>query len=115
MTPISSPATSAPGTLPKPPSDTVTKATMPSVSPTVGDDVEEGRDQRAGEAGRAGRDRPGDRLHAVGPDAHQLRRGGILGHRQHLLTERRPRQQQMQPERHQQRDDAGQQPRGLDA
>ena len=34
--PISSPATSAPGTLPKPPSDTVTKATMPSVSPTVG-------------------------------------------------------------------------------
>ena len=37
MTPISSPATSAPGTLPKPPSDTVTKATMASVSPTVGE------------------------------------------------------------------------------
>src|SRR6202140_994450 len=36
MTPIRSPATSAPGTLPKPPSDTVTKATMPKVSPTVG-------------------------------------------------------------------------------
>ena len=37
MTPINSPATSAPGTLPKPPSDTVTKPTMPSVSPTVGE------------------------------------------------------------------------------
>ena len=37
MTPIRSPATSAPGTLPKPPSDTVTKATMASVSPTVGE------------------------------------------------------------------------------
>src|SRR5216683_443198 len=36
MTPIRSPATSAPGTLPKPPSDTVTNATMPKVSPTVG-------------------------------------------------------------------------------
>src|SRR5258705_8502996 len=36
MTPISSPATSAPGTLPNPPSDTVTKATIPRVSPTVG-------------------------------------------------------------------------------
>ena len=37
MTPIRRPANSAPGTLPKPPSDTVTKATMPSVSPTVGE------------------------------------------------------------------------------
>src|SRR3954453_10896467 len=36
MTPIRSPAASAPGTLPKPPKDTVTKATIPSVSPTVG-------------------------------------------------------------------------------
>ena len=37
MTPIRSPATSAPGTLPKPPSDTVTNAMMASVSPTVGE------------------------------------------------------------------------------
>ena len=36
MTPISRPATSAPGTLPKPPSDTTTKATSASVSPTLG-------------------------------------------------------------------------------
>ena len=37
MTPISSPATRAPGTLPNPPSETVTKAMMASVSPTVGE------------------------------------------------------------------------------
>ena len=37
MTPMISPATSAPGTLPKPPNETVTKATMASVSPTVGE------------------------------------------------------------------------------
>ena len=37
MTPIRSPATSAPCTLPKPPNATVTKATMASVSPTVGE------------------------------------------------------------------------------
>src|SRR6476469_5711069 len=36
MTPIRSPATNAPGTLPNPPSDTVTNAMMAKVSPTVG-------------------------------------------------------------------------------
>ena len=37
MTPISSPATMAPGTLPKPPSATTTKAVNASDSPTVGE------------------------------------------------------------------------------
>ena len=36
MTPIRSPAIRAPGTLPNPPKDTVTNATIASVSPTVG-------------------------------------------------------------------------------
>ena len=37
MTPISSPAISAPGTLPKPPRHTTTKAISVSASPTVGE------------------------------------------------------------------------------
>ena len=49
--------TCAPGTLPKPPRQTTTKAMRPTISPTVGDDVEEHRDQRAGNAG-AGCRRP---------------------------------------------------------
>jgi hypothetical protein len=47
-------------------------------------DVEECRDQRARQSGCAGCDRPGDRLHAVGANAHQLRRGSILGDREHF-------------------------------
>ena len=79
-----------------------------------GGDVEEQRDQRAGDAGGGGADAPGDRLHAVGADAHQHGGVAVLGHRQQAAAQRGAGQHQVHAEGDDQRQDTGQQARRLD-